>query len=273
MAKSWSIGLVAERNADIATTQCKNDHPKIRYRDIWVTWEFKGLPPFPSAVCDPEAPMPQNIAAWPESYLDQCYPVNRQEKIFAKGFVVHRLRPYKQVPERGSSFFLSDLREYVKGRLKVAIGTCNLNGGLKLIGSKLTTLETTIGKEFYARSSSKPNYCAPDPDPPNSFRWVFSRRYPGFPKTTSNMDKDGLYDCIEALESGDLRVERIPNHKAIDPEHQRIMEKVDRIAKKNKYHLRDETMNRLLQYISESRWKLSKPAKLIRCIIRPYNRK
>ncbi|CZR57739.1 uncharacterized protein PAC_07628 [Phialocephala subalpina] len=235
---SWAekVKLVTENlqcQIDIATTQCKNDHPKIRYRDIWVTWEFKGLPPFPSAVCDPAAPMPQNIATWPESYLDQCYPVNRQEKIFAKGFVVHRLRPYKPVPERGSFFFLSDLREYVKGRLKVAI-------------------ETTIGKEFYASSSSKPNYCAPDPDPPNSFRWVFSRRYPGFPKTTSNMDKDGLYDCIEALESGDLRVERIPNHKAIDPEHQRIMEKVNRIAKKNKYYLRDEIMNRFLQYINHT---------------------
>jgi hypothetical protein len=109
--------------------------------------------------------------------------------------------------------------------------------------------ETTIGHGMYERTAQV-NYCASDPEPPNSFQWVFSSEYPSFPSALSHFDSDELYKCIEALENGHLRVARVES-APLDEAALVNLERVGKIAKKGVPALIEEAEKGMLKLVGK----------------------
>jgi hypothetical protein len=109
--------------------------------------------------------------------------------------------------------------------------------------------ETTIGHKMYERTAHV-NYFASDPLPPNSFEWVLSPQYRRFPTALSQFDRDDLYNCIEALENGHLRVRR-KETAPLDERAWANLERVSTIAKKGVPALIEEAEKSMLKLIGK----------------------
>src|SRR5882724_6955094 len=113
------------------------------------------------------------------------------------------------------------------------------------LGLIIFTTETTIDRDIYERALQV-NYCASDPEPPNSFKWVFSPQYPRFPPAFSQLDCDDLYKCIEALENGHLRVTQVET-APLEVTALANLERVGKIAKKGVPALVEEAEKGMLK--------------------------
>jgi hypothetical protein len=200
---------------------------------------------------DNTCPTPNDIAAWPEWYLSDLYPLFPDGYIVAEGFVVHcawdKVPSKNDVDQRSKA----NLYIYVRDRLKDAIGKCcHLPPAIKRNPElSIFIAETTIGHEIYQRTVQI-NYCASDPQPPNSFEWVFSPEYPEFPSALSLLDRDDLYKCINALENGKLRVVR-KEAAPLDEKALANLERVGRIAKNGVPALIEEAEKSMLNLIGD----------------------
>jgi len=107
--------------------------------------------------------------------------------------------------------------------------------------------ESTIGHQMHQRTAQI-NYCVSDPKPPNGFEWVFSDEYPEFPSSLSNFDRNGLFNCIEALQQGHLRVIRVAS-TPLDDEALIDLKIIENIAKKGVKALVSEAQSSMLELI------------------------
>jgi hypothetical protein len=87
-----------------------------------------------------------------------------------------------------------------------------------------------------------------DPKPPNGFEWVFSDEYPEFPSSLSNFDRNDLFNCIEALQQGHLRVIRVAS-TPLDDEALIDLKIIENIAKKGVKALVSEAQSSMLELI------------------------
>ena len=94
------------------------------------------------------------------------------------------------------------------------------------------------------------HYCVSDPKHPNCYEWIFCEEYPSFPCSLSNMTRDHMFDCIEALEAGQLRVARV---NASPPDDRALLDlkRIDNIASLGINALIAVVQNRLLRLLGE----------------------
>jgi hypothetical protein len=109
--------------------------------------------------------------------------------------------------------------------------------------------ETTIGHRMYERTAHV-NYFASDPLPPNSFEWVYPPQFRRFSTALSQLDREDLYNIIEALESGHLRVIR-KETAPLDGRALANLERVSKIAKKGVSALIEEAEKSMLKLIGK----------------------
>lgn len=115
----------------------------------------------------------------------------------------------------------------------------------------LIQVETTIAKKLHPRGNQNPNYCQDDTSLPNSYRWVFSQSFPCFEAGgVWSWSKESCFNCVEALENGELRVERVVDD-AIDPTYLAVVDRINRVAAKGKSKLQDMVHRRLVDYASK----------------------
>ena len=99
-------------------------HRRIEERNIRIRWAFPEI--IQSSRYETICPTANDISEWPEWYLAELYPLFPDGQIIKKVFHIHREDhvPTKDDVEQPSK---ANLYNYLKGRLKHAIGECFQN--------------------------------------------------------------------------------------------------------------------------------------------------